>query len=437
MRRLSLLLLFVVAAARGAATIPPIEFRHRVLPNGLEVYAIQDRSTPTVAIQVWYRVGGKDDPEKRSGFAHLFEHMMFKSTANMPSEMLDRLTEDVGGWNNATTFNDATVYYEVVPSNYLETLLWAEGERMGSLTVDDGNFKSERDVVKEEFRSSVLAPPYGMLFHVMETDSFATHPYKRPVIGSLEDLDAATLDDVRAFHSTFYRPDNAVLVIAGDFDPQQLDAWTDKYLGAVAKPSTEIPRVSVKEPPREAEKRVTENGASVPLPAVVLTWLIPQASHADSVPLAAVNTLLTEGDSSRLREKLVRGEVAQEVFANADLREDPGLFEIAAIMASGHETAEAEKMIRNELAALAAKPVPVSELEKVKNLMLTSELRDRETSNGKAFSMGESVVIDHDANGINDNLAKLQALTAADIQRVVKQYLLDGKAVVIDYREKK
>src|SRR6185436_7990046 len=130
MRRWSLLLLFVVATAHAATTIPPIEFRHRVLPNGLEVYAIQDRATPTVAIQVWYRVGGKDDPEKRSGFAHLFEHMMFKSTANMPSEMLDRLTEDVGGWNNATTFNDATVYYEVVPSNYLETLLWAEGERM-------------------------------------------------------------------------------------------------------------------------------------------------------------------------------------------------------------------------------------------------------------------------------------------------------------------
>jgi zinc protease len=437
MRRISLLLLFVVATARGATTIPPIEFRHRVLANGLEVYAIQDRSTPTVAIQVWYRVGGKDDPEKRSGFAHLFEHMMFKSTANMPSEMLDRLTEDVGGWNNATTFNDATVYYEVVPSNYLETLLWAEGERMGSLTVDDGNFKSERDVVKEEFRSSVLAPPYGMLFHVMEIDSFARHPYKRPVIGSLEDLDAATLDDVRGFHSTFYRPDNAVLVIAGDFDPQQLDAWTDKYLGAVAKPSTEIPRVTVNEPAREAEKRVTENGASVPLPAVVLTWLIPQASHADSVPLAAVNTLLTEGDSSRLKEKLVRGEVAQEVFANADLREDRGLFEIGAIMASGHETAEAEKIIRGELAALAAKPVPASELEKVKNLMLTSELRDRETSNGKAFSMGEAVVIDHDANNVNDDLAKLQALTAADIQRVVKQYLLDAKAVVIDYREKK
>src|SRR5215212_5526502 len=294
MRRLTFLLLFVVVAARGATTIPPVAYRHRVLANGLEVYAIQDRSTPTVAIQVWYRVGSKHDPEKRSGFAHLFEHMMFKSTKNMPSEMLDRLTEDVGGWNNAATFDDVTAYYEVVPSNYLETLLWAEGERMGALNVDEANFKSERDVVKEEFRYRVLAPPYGMLFHVMEIDSFAKHPYRRPVIGSIEDLDAATVDDVRAFHSTFYRPDNAVLVVAGDFEPQQLDAWVDQYLGAVAKPQTAIPRIDVPEPPREAEKRVTEYGASVPLPAVALTWLTPAASDDDAVPLSAVTTILTE-----------------------------------------------------------------------------------------------------------------------------------------------
>jgi len=433
MRRLALLLLFVVATARGATSIPPVEFRHRVLPNGLEVYAIQDRGTPTVAIHVWYRVGSKHDPEKRSGFAHLFEHMMFKSTKNMPSEMLDRLTEDVGGWNNATTLDDATAYFEVVPSNYLETLLWAEGERMGSLNVDEANFNSERDVVKEEFRYRVLAPPYGMLFHVMELDSFVKHPYRRPVIGSIEDLDAATLDDVRAFHSTYYRPDNAVLIVAGDFDPQQLDAWTDQYLGAIAKPATSIPRLNIEEPARTEEKNVTEYGANVPLPGVAMTWLTPPASHEDAVPLAAVTTILTEGDSSRLKEKLVRGEVAQEVFANADLREDLGMFAIVSIMASGHKTAEAEKIVRDELAALAAKPVSAAELEKARNLMLTSELRERETSNGKAFGVGEAVTIDHDANAVNTSLARLQALTAADIQRVVKKYLVDGKAVVITY----
>jgi len=436
MRRLLFLLLFVASAANAATPIPPIEFRHRVLENGLEVYAIQDRANPTVAIQVWYRVGGKHDPEKRSGFAHLFEHIMFKSTKNMPSEMFDRITEDVGGWNNAATFNDATAYYEVVPSNYLETLLWAEGERMGSLNVDEANFGSERDVVKEEFRYRVLAPPYGMLFYVIDRDSFVKHPYRRSTIGSIEDLDAATLDDVRAFHSTYYRPDNAVLIVAGDFDPQQLDAWVDKYLGTVPKPGQAIPRIDIEEPPRAEEKRVTEYGASVPLPAIAFTWLTPPASHDDAVVLSMASTILSEGESSRLHEKLVRGEIAQEAFANADLREDLGMFAIAVIMASGHKTAEAEKIVRDELASLAAKPVSAAELEKAKNLMLTSELRDRETSNGKAFSVGEAVALEHDANAVNSELARLQTITAADVQRVVKKYLVDGKAVVIQYTEK-
>lgn len=436
MRRLAFLLLFVVATAR-AATIPPIEYRHRVLPNGLEVYAIQDRSTPTVAIHVWYRVGGKHDPAGRSGFAHLFEHIMFKSTKNMPSEMLDRLTEDVGGWNNAATFDDMTAYFEVVPSNYLETLLWAESERMGALTVNDANFASERDVVKEEFRYRVLAPPYGMLFQAIPRVSFTKHPYQRGVIGNIEELDAATIGDVRAFHASFYRPDNAVLIVAGDFEQQQLDAWVDKYLGAIAKPSAAIPRIEPDEPARTEEKRVTEHGASVPLPALALTWLAPRSSHEDAVPLSVVTTILSEGESSRLRQKLVRGDVAQEVFAQGDLREDLGLFAIVSIMASGHAPAEAEKLIREELAALAAKPVSAAELAKAKNLMITTELRDRETSNGKAFDLGEAIVLDHDANSVNTDLARLQAITPADVQRVVKKYLIDGKPVVITYVEGK
>src|SRR6266849_6401452 len=228
-RRFSIALL-VLAASVSAATFPPINYRHRTLANGLEVYSIEDHATPTVAINVWYRVGSKNDPEGRSGFAHLFEHIMFKSTAHMKSEMLDRLTEDVGGMNNAYTHPDRTVYYEVVPSNYLQTLLWAEGERMGSLTVDEANFKSEREVVKEEYRTSVLGAPYGLFELDIDRDSFVKHPYHRPTIGSIEDLDAATLADVQQFHATFYRPDNAVLVVAGDFEPVQLDAWVDRYL---------------------------------------------------------------------------------------------------------------------------------------------------------------------------------------------------------------
>ncbi|MDP9194204.1 MAG: insulinase family protein [Acidobacteriota bacterium] len=431
-----LLPLLLVAATAGAATsIPPVQYKHRVLPNGLEVYSIQDRSTPTVAVHVWYRVGSKHDPEGRSGFAHLFEHMMFKSTKNMPSEMMDRLTEDIGGFNNATTFDDSTAYYEVVPSNYLQTLLWAEAERLGSLNVDETNFKSERDVVKEEFRFRVLAPPYGRLFYALERNSFAKHPYRRPGIGSIEELDAATIDDVRAFHRTFYRPDGAVLIVAGDFEQQQLDGWVDQYFAPIAKPESAIPAVAVEEPARTEEKRVDEYAPNVALPAVALTWLIPAASHADAIPLFMAATILSEGESSRLQEKLVRGEIAQEVFADADLRGDLGLFGVVAFMASEHQPAEAEKVIRAELAKLAEKPVPDSELEKARNLIVTSALRQRETSNGKAFTLGEALILHHDPSIVNTGLAKVQSTTAADIQRVVKKYLIDGKAVVITYRD--
>src|SRR6266436_6116965 len=227
--------------------MPQMKFRERTLANGLRVLSVVDKSNPTVAINVWYHVGSKDDPDQRSGFAHLFEHIMFKSTKNMKSEMMDRLTEDVGGNNNAYTADDVTVYYEVVPSNYLETLLWAEADRLSGLTVDDESFHSERAVVEEEFRQSVLAPPYGKFFYMMQQKSFANHPYKRPTIGSIEDLDAATLENVQKFHATYYRPDNATLIVVGDFDPKQLDGWVDKYLGPLEKPSLPLPRVQTKE----------------------------------------------------------------------------------------------------------------------------------------------------------------------------------------------
>ena len=417
-----------------APAFPPIQYKHRVLPNGLAVYSIQDRATPTVAIQVWYRVGSKDDPEGRSGFAHLFEHMLFKSTKNMPSEMMDRLTEDVGGENNATTLDDATAYYEIVPSNYLETLLWAEADRMASLNVDDANFKSERDVVKEEFRFRILAPPYGRLFYAMTTNSFTRHPYKRPGIGSIEDLDAATLEDVKKFHSTFYRPDNAVLIVSGDFEQKQLDAWIDKYFASIPKPAMAIPRVTVKEPARTEAKRVTERAANVPLPGFAVTWLAPAASHADAPALNVLSSILGEGESSRLHQTLVyKKQLAVEVNVGTDLREDLGLFIVLAIMSGDHNPDAGEKEVMAELESLKTTLVSAPELDKAKNLILTSALRERETNNGKAFALGEAIVLRRDPASLNTWLSKIQAVTAADIQRVARKYLVDGKPVVVTY----
>jgi zinc protease len=379
-------------------------------------------------------VGSKDDPEGRSGFAHLFEHIMFKATRNMKSEMMDRLTEDVGGFNNAFTNPDVTVYYEVVPSNYLETLLWAEADRLSGLTVDEPNFKSERSVVQEEFRQSYLAPPYGMLEYLIEQQSFTTHPYKRPTIGSIEDLDAASLQDVRAFHSTFYRPDNATLVVVGDFDPKQLDVWVDKYFGPIPKPALPLPRVTTKEPERTAERRITHYSANVPLPAIAFTYLTPSEKNPDAEPLRVAATILAQGESSRLYRSLIYDQqVAQSANATPDLREDAGVFYFNVVLASGKKPEEGEHALMAEIKKVQDAPVSTAELDKAKNQLVTDELRQRETSNGKALALGSSAVLLGDPNRVNTDLAKLQAVTAADVQRVMKKYFTAANRLVIYY----
>jgi zinc protease len=422
------------ALVQAQTRTPRLNYRERTLANGLKVFSVVDKSSPTVAIQVWYKVGSKDDPEGRSGFAHLFEHMMFKGTKNMRDEQMDRLTEDVGGFNNASTWDDFTNYFEVVPSNYLETLLWAEAERMGSLNVDEKNFKSERDVVKEEFRARILAPPYGRFFYSIERNSYTAHPYRRPGIGSIEELDAATLEDVRSFHTTFYRPDNATLVVVGDFDEKQLDAWVDKYFTRVARPNKPLPRVTVKEPARTAEKRVNEYGENVPLPAVAITYLAPPVASDDAYALRVAESILSNGESSRLYQSLVyRQQVAQEAFASADLREDPGLFVLGAILASEKKPEEAERALLAELKRMQDEPVTTAELDKAINQLVTNQLRERETNNGKAFALARAAVLIGDASLVNTDIDKLQAVKAADVQRVMRKYFSDTNRVVINY----
>jgi zinc protease len=436
------LLLILIAGAvlvssiclQAQTKIPPINFRERTLANGLRVLSAVDKSSPSVAINIWYHVGSKDDPDQRSGFAHLFEHIMFKSTRNMKAEMMDRLTEDVGGSNNAFTQDDVTVYYEVVPSNYLETLLWAEADRLSGLTVDEANFHSERAVVEEEFRQSILAPPYGRFFYVMDQKSFTAHPYKRPTIGSIEDLDAATLENVVKFHETYYRPDNATLLVVGDFDPKQLDAWVDKYFGPIPKPSLPLPRVQIKEPARTGEKRFIEYGKNVPLSAVGMTYLVPSEKSDDASALTITDLILSRGRSSRLYQALVyQQQIAQSANANADLREDAGLFSLTAIIAAGKKPEDAEASLKAEIKKLQDTPVSAAELEKAKNQIITSQLRQRETNLGKAQALGGAAVLRGDPNRVNTELDRLQAVTAADVQRVSKKYLTDENRYVIYY----
>ena len=426
-------------AASAAIAVPPIVYQQRVLANGMKVFTSRDTSTPNVSVQVWYGVGSKDDPQGRSGFAHLFEHLMFKATRNMPNETIDRLTEDVGGFNNASTWDDFTNYYEVVPANHLERLIWAEADRLKSLVIDEAVFASERDVVKEELRQRVLADPYGRFFALsIPQQSFAVHPYQRPGIGSIEELDAATVDDVRAFHRTYYRPDNAALIVVGNFDQAKLDAMIDKYFGPLARPGGAIPKVTAVEPVRTGPKTVNTYGPNVPLPALAITWLAPAAADADAPTLAVLDAILTAGKSSRLYDSLVYDQkIAQSVFSSAPNNAQPGLFYVGAIMAGGKTVAQGEAALRTQVARVRDGLVTPAELAEAKAGLLADAVRRREEIDGRGFAIGYALQTEGDAAAANTSLAKLQSVTAADIQRVARKYLADDRRTVINYLPEK
>lgn len=414
--------------------VEPLKFTERTLANGLRVYAMPDASTANVSVQVWYDVGSKDDPVGRSGFAHLFEHIMFKATRNMPAETLDRLTEDVGGFNNASTYDDFTNYYEVVPANHLERVLWAEADRMGSLVVDETIFKSERDVVKEEYRQRILASPYGKLFGLyLAQANFTVHPYGRPGIGSIADLDAATVDDVRAFHATYYRPDNAVLVVAGNFDQAQFDKWVDQYFGPIATPKREIPRVTAVEPARSA-KTYTVYEPNTPLPAVSISYPGPAALSPDQAALSVLDAILSKGESSRLYQSLVyQQQVATEVFTFYEQSRDAGAYSLIAILSEGKSVEDGEKALLAEIARVRDGAVTEAELDEAKNELVSETLSGRETAFGRASELANALTRFRDGAYADKLLNAIQMVTAADVQRVARGMLDDGKRVTIRY----
>jgi zinc protease len=420
--------------AKPAVSVPSLKFQHETLPNGLEVYSVEDHSSPTVAVQVWYHVGSKDDPDQRSGFAHLFEHMMFKGNEHLTPDTFENLTENIGGENNAYTAADVTVYHEVVPSNYLNPILWAEAERMSSLALNEANFKSERDVVKEEYRQRILANPYGEFYLDSIKDSYARHPYKRPGIGNIAELDASKLPEVRAFHSTFYRPDNATLVVVGDFRPNELHDWVEKYFGPIKKPSEKIPRVTTREPSRTEDKQIVKYSPKVPLPAIAVTFLAPSIRSEDAPALDLAGEILSGGESSRLYQSLVyEQQIAQQASFEADLNEDLGLLTARMILASGKSPEAAEKALAAQIDKVLKEGVTEAELEKAKNRFLTGKLLERETNNGKASALGEAAVIYGDPNRVNTDLSRLQAVTPEQIKEVMNRYLSGKKKVVIEY----
>ena len=421
-----------VAAPSG---VKPIAFTTRTLGNGLRIYALRDTTTPNVAVQVWYDVGSKDDPKGRSGFAHMFEHLMFKATRNLVSEQMDRLTEDVGGYNNASTNDDYTNYYEVVPANHLRRLLFAEADRMASLVVEPKSFASERDVVKEELRQSTLARPYGKLFSTyLSAASYSRHPYARSTIGSIENLESASIDDVRAFHATYYRPDNAILVVSGNFAPEQLDAWIDDYFAGIEKPKSAIPRVTVTEPDRAAPVSYTVYEPNTPLPAVLKTWHIPADRNADIPALTVLQTILSTGESSRLYQSLVyRDQLAQDASSFLDSKQGTGNLVVYAILANGKTVAAGDAALTQEIARFRDAPVSAAEIAEAKNEILTSAIERRQTAEGKARIIASSVIIDGDPHADDNQLAAIARVTAADVQRVARRYLGADQSATIRY----
>lgn len=428
----------MVTAAATAVELPSLPLRERRLANGLHVVSAAEPGSGTVAVQMWYRVGSKDDPPGRSGFAHLFEHLMFKSTKHMPAESFDRLTEDVGGQNNAFTADDTTAYLNEVTANHLERLLWAEAERLANLNVDAANFASEREVVKEEYRQRVEADPYGRLFNELVALGFIRHPYKRPGIGNLAELDAATLDDVRAFHRTYYRVDNVSLIVCGDFDPAALDKAVDRYFGRLPRPEGSVPRVNVTEPRRSEDRRVTLKAPNVPLPAVALLWQAPAGAHADLPALKVASALLSAGESSRLNEALVvRARAAQSAGVEMLVNADASLMVGYAIASGKRSAASLEQPLVDTVRALAEGPLPAAELDKVRAKLLTAALAERQTAAGRAQSLGNAIVMSGDVRNADAEIARLQAVQAADVRRVLQKYLLRARRVTALYLQER
>ena len=418
----------------SAIDVAPIRYVDRTLANGLRVILVPDRRVPSVAINVAYRVGGKDDPPGRSGFAHLFEHLMFKGTARTVPETIDRLTEDVGGYNNAFTTEDITNYYEVVPANHLERLLWAEADRLASLDVNAANFATEREVVIGEYDQRILAEPYGMLGELVDRESFAVHPYRRGVIGDPAQLNAASLDDVVAFHATYYRPDNAVLVVAGDLDLDQTFGWIERYFGAIPTPAGSVPRVTVVEPAQTAERTYTYRAANVPLAAAEEAYHIPDLSHPDTAALEVLETLLGAGRSSRLYTTLVYGkQLAAIAYASADLRQQPGLFGLRVTCAQGVALADARAALGQELDRVRDGLAEQSEIDRVQTQIASALVRSRQTANGIAQALARATTERGDPETVNGDLARYLAVGADDVQRVARTYLRAENRTVVEY----
>ena len=438
MTRLARLLVLLTAAAGAivvplnAAVHPPkLDYQMTTLANGLRVILSEDHSTPIVHVSVWYHVGSRNEKPGRTGFAHLFEHMMFKGSKNVQPESHTSIIASIGGRSNAYTQEDATVFWETLPSQYLPLALWLEADRMATLRVDRDAFEKEVEVVKEERRLRVDNQPYGRLNEILFDRAFTTHSYKHPTIGSMKDLESASLDDVRDFHNTYYVPDNAVVTLVGDFDAAQAMQLVTQYFGRVPKAARPVPRDVPREPEQTQERRAVVQ-EEWPLPAVVVAYHVTYDGHPDSYPLHLASKILFDGESARLPRELVYDKrIAVAAFGSANLIEDPNLFYAVAIIPAGQSAEVVEKALVAEFDDLKTAPVTGHELERAKNQFMRDYIIGRESDEQKALHLAHAAVIHNDITRADAEIDIFENLTPADIQRVARTYFTQNNRTVL------
>jgi zinc protease len=410
---------------------PPMKIQKHTLKNGLKIVLSEDQSRPVANLQICYHVGSRDERVGRTGFAHLFEHLMFRGSRNVGPEEHMRLVREAGGDLNAYTSFDVTVYWQTFPSNYLERMLWLEADRMASLDVSEQNFIKEREVVKEERRMSFEVPPYGRLIEDVLGNTYSAYPYKHPPIGSMDDINAAAIEDVRAFHATYYVPNNATLVLVGDFDSKQALALIEKHFGAIpAGPPP--PRVQAVEPERGKPAEVTVRYPNAPLPAVITSYVLPPMGHPDSYALEIASAILSNGQSSRLYRRLVYEErSAVATFGQGQFLEGPSFFFGAAVANQGKNIRELAASLEAAYASMQENPVTEEELEKARNQILARFILGRESVQGKADFLTVCAVQLGDPDRYNTELENYRKVNAGDVRRVMKQYLEPRRQVKI------
>jgi zinc protease len=417
----------------SAAVRPPkIPYQLTKLPNGLTVILSEDHSTPIVHLSLWYHVGSKDEPKGRTGFAHLFEHMMFKGSKNVEPEQHTSTISSIGGQVNAYTTEDTTVFWQTVPAQNLPLVLWLEADRMATLRIDETTLKSEREVVKEERRMRIESQPYGRLQEIIYDQAFTVHPYKHPIIGSMADLEAASVADVRDFYETYYVPENATLCLVGDFDPAQALELITRHFGPVPKAPRAVPRNIPREPPQTKERRLTIE-EDWPLPAVVVAHHITYDGDPDAYPLHIASKILSDGQSSRIYRKLVyEDRIALAAFGQGHIIEHPNLFYAVAIVQPGRTPAEVAAALIAELDRLRNEPISARELQRAKNQFARDYIIGRESVQEKALHLSHAVVLHNgDITTADGEFDIFQGVTAADVQRVARTFFTPENRLVL------